>query len=86
MLKLEPREAGNVVLCRRTERTHAQEAQIASGLDLLRTWRHYAQSTRDLFVDYSAPALEHVTRRLAWSSDSPAFNETPSLDYEPRLE
>jgi hypothetical protein len=51
VLKLEPREAGNVVLSRRIARTPRQEAQIADGLDVLRTWRHYGQSTRDLSVD-----------------------------------
>ena len=51
MLKLEPREAGNVVLSRQVARTPRQEAQIAEGLDILRTWRHYGQTTPDLQVD-----------------------------------
>jgi hypothetical protein len=35
---------------------------------------------------YAAPGLESVTRRLAWSEDSPALAEGPPLEYEPRLD
>jgi hypothetical protein len=35
---------------------------------------------------YAAPRLEPVTRRLTWSPESPAFMETPVLEYDPRLD
>jgi adenine-specific DNA-methyltransferase len=41
MLKLEPREAGNVLLADGIPETLEHEARIAEGLDALRSWRHY---------------------------------------------
>jgi adenine-specific DNA-methyltransferase len=51
MLKLEPREAGNVLLARRRPRTKKQEAKIAEGIDILRAWRHYGKNSADMPVD-----------------------------------
>ena len=51
MLKLEPREAGNVVLSRRVSRTREQEAKITEGLNILRSWRHYGKNVPDMQVD-----------------------------------
>jgi hypothetical protein len=51
MLKLEPREAGNVLLTRRTPRTKKQETKIAEGINVLRTWRHYGKNADDVPVD-----------------------------------
>ena len=51
MLKLEPREAGNTLLVSRSPRVRKQEAQIAEGLDILRTWRHYGKNTAYLPLD-----------------------------------
>ena len=51
MLKLEPREAGKVVLSPKASPTRRQAAQIAEGLEIMRRWRHYGQSNRHLPVD-----------------------------------
>jgi hypothetical protein len=46
MLKLEPREAGRIVLSRRVSRTPQQKKQIAEGLDVLRKWRQKPPSMK----------------------------------------
>ncbi len=51
MLKLEPREAGNVLLTPRMPRTDEQETQIAEGIGILRRWRHYGQNAANMPVD-----------------------------------
>ena len=51
MLKLEPREAGKIVLSRRVSRTKKQEAQIAEGLEIMRRWRHYGNPRPSLPMD-----------------------------------
>jgi hypothetical protein len=51
MLKLEPREAGNVLLTRQTPRAKREEGRIAEGIDVLRRWRHYGQNATDMPVD-----------------------------------
>ncbi|MGD0896234.1 MAG: hypothetical protein ABR915_00275 [Thermoguttaceae bacterium] len=51
MLKLEPREAGNTLLVCRSPRVRNQEAQIAEGLDILRTWRHHGKNAACLPLD-----------------------------------
>lgn len=51
MLKLEPREAQNVVLNRCTSWTPERESLIAEGLDVMRSWRHYGQDTDKVPVD-----------------------------------
>jgi hypothetical protein len=51
MLKLEPREAGKIVLSPRTPPTNRQAAQIVEGLEFMRRWRHYNQSPRYLPMD-----------------------------------
>jgi hypothetical protein len=35
---------------------------------------------------YAAPRLERITRRLAWSPESPALNEAVALEYRARIE
>ncbi len=51
LLKLEPREAGKIVLALRASRMREQEVQIREGLDVLRRWRHYGKTAPSLFMD-----------------------------------
>jgi len=51
MLKIEPREAGSVVLARHGSLSRQQKAKVVEGLEILRRWRHYGQSSSDLPVD-----------------------------------
>jgi adenine-specific DNA methylase len=51
MLKIEPREAGSVVLARHRALSREQEAKVVEGLKILRRWRHYGQSDKDLRMD-----------------------------------
>ena len=51
MSKLEPREAGKIVLSPKASPTKRQAAQVAEGLEIMRRWRHYGQSNRHLPMD-----------------------------------
>ena len=51
MLKLEPREAGNVLLAPRVARARKEEARIGEGIEIMRTWRHYGQDAARLPLD-----------------------------------
>lgn len=51
LLKLEPREAGKIVLALRAFLACEQEVQIREGLDVLRRWRHYGKTAPSLFMD-----------------------------------
>jgi hypothetical protein len=51
MLKIEPREAGRVLLNPRGSCMRRQKSQILDGLDILRSWRHYGQSIATVPVD-----------------------------------
>ncbi|NLX96034.1 MAG: SAM-dependent DNA methyltransferase [Rhodopirellula sp.] len=51
VLKLEPREAGQVLLSRAKTLRHEMVAEVAEGLETMRRWRHYGQNARSLPMD-----------------------------------
>jgi hypothetical protein len=58
-----------------------KDSPLLLGAFFEKLYRQYDQR----FV-YAAPRLEPVTRRLAWSPESPALMETRVLEYDPRLD
>ena len=51
MLKIEPREAGNVVLANHGSLSRQQEAEVIDAVSIVRRWRHYGQSNIDVPMD-----------------------------------